>query len=101
MHSCNLLGRYGVKLLQQEHEEASRFKAAAERIEQQLTEQNRMLSQLCLRHPNLPGLAKLSAGDFYATDGVLAVCFNCQVPHDMLLLHRLRLRCNVGESQQP
>jgi hypothetical protein len=54
--------RYGIKLLQQQTDEAHQFKATAERIEQQLIAQNRLLSQLCLHHPNLTGLAKLSAG---------------------------------------
>ena len=54
---------YGVKLLQQHADEAGQFKAVADRIEQQLMAQNRLLSKLCLRHPNLTGLAKLSAGD--------------------------------------
>ena len=54
---------YSIKLLQQQTEEANQFKAAADRIELQLMAQNRLLSQLCLRHPNLTGLAKLSAGD--------------------------------------
>ena len=53
---------YSTKLLQQQTEEAKLFKAAADRIELQLMAQNRLLSQLCLRHPNLTGLAKLSAG---------------------------------------
>jgi hypothetical protein len=63
MYISNILCRYGVKLLQQQHDEASKLKAVADSIEQQLVAQNRLLSQLCLRHPNLTGLAKLSAGD--------------------------------------
>ena len=35
-----------VKLLQQQHGEASQLKAAADRIEQQLLSQNRLLSQV-------------------------------------------------------
>ena len=58
-----MLRRYGVRLLQQQHEEAGHFKEAADKIEQQLIAQNRLLSQLCLHHPNISGLAKLSAGD--------------------------------------
>jgi hypothetical protein len=59
---CNILNSYSVKLLQQQNDEAGLFKEAAERIEEQLKVQNRLLSQLCVRHPNLSGLAKLSSG---------------------------------------